>query len=414
MSAVRLVFLTRSPRVALAMLCAVLLLSSTASAQTTSTPDPAVLRAIEAQVVELRGLPALAQPPLRVMDRAGLHAYLADALDRDYLPIERETDQKHLVALGLLAPTDDLVQIELRLLSDQVIGMYRPDTRAMLVVGDRFGPAERLTYAHEYDHALQDQHYGLDALAPKHSQNNDRSLAAHALIEGEAVLLQTLWAQAHLSASEFVELARAGNQGSASLESAPPVVRTELLFPYVDGLNFVRRAYRNAGNSYAGLEQVFLNPPESTAQILHPDKYFGGIHPIDVDLPDIAAALGGRWRHVGSGVLGELDTRVLLEQHLDRAEAAGLAAGWSGDRWELIENQGRTLLVSRWSWETSDAAQRFADAYRSALGMRSDWATALWVDGQDVVAVVAPDADAASAVQALLRPSGRESASALD
>ena len=113
-------------------------------------------------------------------------------------------------------------------------------------------------------------------------------------------------------------------------------------------------------------------------------------------------------------MLGELDTRVLLEQHLDRAEAAGLAAGWSGDRWELIENQGRTLLVSRWSWETSDAAQRFADAYRSALGMRPDWATALWVDGQDVVAVVAPDADAASAVQALLRPSGRESASALD
>ena len=69
---------------------------------------------------------------------------------------------------------------------------------------------------------------------------NDHSLAVHALIEGDAVMLQTLWAGSSLSPEELVQLARSTTGSDAALNRVPLVVRTELLFPYLDGFNFVR------------------------------------------------------------------------------------------------------------------------------------------------------------------------------
>src|SRR6185436_19267073 len=114
-----------------ALSCVLLILPGAASAQETSlaanAPDPAALKAIESQVAQLRGLQPQADVPLRVLDQPALQQYLLEAFDRDYLPYERESDQKELVALGLLKPTDDLVKIQLDLLQGQVIGVYDPD-----------------------------------------------------------------------------------------------------------------------------------------------------------------------------------------------------------------------------------------------------------------------------------------------
>src|SRR5690242_11726868 len=98
-------------------------------ASTANGPDPAALRSIEAQVSALRGLPAQSPVDLRVLDQAGLQQYLTESFERDYLPNEREADQKELVALGLLKSSDDLVQIQMQLLQSQVIGVYDPDDK---------------------------------------------------------------------------------------------------------------------------------------------------------------------------------------------------------------------------------------------------------------------------------------------
>jgi hypothetical protein len=350
-----------------------LVLPSAAIAQETlvaAAPDPAALRVIEDQVATLRGLRPQHDVSLQLLDEAGLHDYLRQAFDRDYLPSERESDQKLLVTLGLLKPNEDLVQIQFDLLQAQVIGVYDPDDKKMFVVGSStFGPAERITFAHEFNHALQDQYYDLNALAPKHPVSNDRSLAAHAVVEGDAVLLQTLWATANLTPEELIELARSGGDDDA-LARVPLVVRTELLFPYTDGFSFVRKAYRDGGNSYAAIDAALRNPPVSTAEILHPDKYAAGWRPVDVELPDVAGTLGAEWRTVGAGVLGELDTRVLLEQYGERTEADRIAAAWSGDRWLLLEKDGRSALVLRSTWESEAAASSFFSAYKRGLRAR--------------------------------------------
>jgi hypothetical protein len=402
-----------------ALVCVLLVAPGHVTAQdasiASSGPDPTVLRAIETQVSQLRGLTSRAEVNLRVIDQAGLQQYLLDAFERDYLPSERESDQKEFVALGLIKPTDDLVQMQLQLLQGQVIGVYDPDDKLMFIVDSQggFGPAERVTYAHEFNHALQDQHYDLNRVAPKHPLTNDRSLAAHAVVEGDAVLLQTLWAAGNLTQDDLIALAR-----------IPLVVRTELLFPYVEGFNFVRQAYRESGNSFAAIDELLKNPPESTAQIMHPDKYKGGARPVDVELPDLANALGSDWRRVGGGVLGELDVRVLLEQYGDRAEANRVAAGWNGDRWILVEKEGRSTIVLKTSWQSDVAAQEFFSAYKRGLRARFDSATTeedsemrqalttptaatdMRLRGQEVLAVIAFDRQSANAVIAALTASG--------
>lgn len=407
---------------------ALLLLAAQASAQgpaASSGPDAATLQTIEAQVSQIRGLQQLSDTPLCLLDRESLQSYLLDKFSRDYLPRERESDQKELEALGLIQPGDDVVKMQLALLSDQVIGVYDTDAKSLFVVSDQggFGPAARLTYAHEFNHALQDQHFDLNAIAPKHPASNDRSMAVHAIIEGDAIMLQTLWAARNLRTDELIQLARDAGASDGSLASVPLVLRTELLFPYTDGFNFVRQTYRQANNSYAAVDDLFSNPPESTTQILHPDRYRKHIHPADVQLVDLATSLGPAWRNVGSGVLGELDTRVLLEQWgTAHNEAVRIAAGWSGDRWQVIENDAGTAIVVKSTWETQTAATDFFSAY--TRGLRARFADAnvdeasgsrealttptrvtdLRAQGTEVLMVIAPDRDSANAIVAAVTP----------
>jgi hypothetical protein len=406
------------------LLCAALafvLLASAVSAQS-SGPDAARLRAIEAQVSRIRGLAPLAEPPLQLLDHTTLSAYLTDEFNKNYLPNERESDQKELVTLGLIQPTDNLVQIELNLLTEQVIGVYDPDAKSLFVVSDEnaFGPAARITYAHEFNHALQDQHYDLSTLAPHHGITNDRSLAVHALIEGDAVLLQTLWAETNLTESDLRQLASGSAGADNGLAQAPLIVRSELLFPYTDGFNFVRDAYRTAGNNYSAVTALFSNPPESTAQVLHPDEYRTHVHPVDVRLADLSEVLGPQWRNIGGGVLGELDTRVLLEQWgATRRDAARIAAGWSGDRWQLVEStDGRMGMALKSAWESPDAAGAFFSAYTAGLRTRFDdasvdastttrealtdaaYATDVTLQDGQVLAVLASDRETAGGIVA--------------
>ena len=247
----------------------------------------------------------------------------------------------------------------------------------LVTTSSAFGAAEQVTYAHEFNHALQDQHFDLNKLAPKHP-DQQRPLARRARAgrrrrgpAADALGGGAIWPRTTCSS-----LPRGASGGDDSLARVPLVVRTELLFPYVEGFNFVRQAYRQAGNSYAAVDELFENPPESTAQILHPDKYRDQVQPDDVQLRDVAGDTWPDWRTVGSGVLGELDTRVLLEQwgtdHCEAVRVAGrlerrpLAAGRKGR--PLGDRHQVDLGVP-------EAARAFFSAYTRGLRTRFDSAT---------------------------------------
>jgi hypothetical protein len=380
-------------------------------------PDRALLQTIQSQVVRLRGLQPKAEVELKFLDEPALKQYFLTNFERDYLPNERESDQKLLSTLGLLNPNETVVQILLDVLQEQVIGVYNEDEKAMYIVANtaQFGPEEKDTFAHEYAHALQDQYFDLGKLAPKHPDNDDRSLAVQALIEGDAVLIQRLWAQDNLTQSEFAQLGQGG--GDSKLFSAPLFIRNQLLFPYGDGFNFVRRLYQTGGG-YAGIDDAFRNPPDSTEQILHFEKYRAREKPVEVTLPDLATVLGEGWRKINSNVMGELDTRLVLEQLTDATRAARGSAGWGGDRWMLLEKDGRQALVMKSVWDSetdarnhfdtfglamrnhfSGARQEESSATRQALTASTN-ATELRRDGKNVLAVISFDRASAEAIVA--------------
>jgi hypothetical protein len=337
-------------------------------------PDRGLLQRIQAEVAGLRGLQPRADVPLQMLDNAALQRYLVERFNTDYLPSERESDQKLLLTLGLIGQYESVTQTLLDILQEQVIGVYGEDEKMMYIVADRasFGPEEKTTFAHEYTHALQDQHFDLRKLMPKHPTNDDRSLALQALIEGDAVLMQRLWAQQNLSQSEINQLGQGG--GDSRLFSAPVFIREQLLFAYADGFNFVRQLYQARGG-YPGVDEVFRDPPESTEQILHVEKYRTRDKPIEVDLPDLAdGRLGPGWRKINSNVLGELDLRLILEQHTDRARAVRAASGWGGDRWLLLEKDGRQALVIKSVWDGETEARSFFEAF--GLGLRNRFSDA--------------------------------------
>ena len=328
-----------------------------------STPDNAALKDIEAQVAVLRGLRPTEDVPLAHMDRDALRQFLLDGYNREYSAEERDADQRLYEALGLLQPDENLAELLVNLFTSQVAGLYDQETKTMyLVAAQANSPDDKVTFAHEYTHALQDQHFDLSALAPEDEDNADRSMAIRGLIEGDAVLTMVIWAQDNLTFAEIQALGE--SEGEDELADTPPFLRDALLFPYTSGFLFVQTLYARGG--YAALDEALRDPPASTEQVLHPEKYEAREAPREVRLPPLTPSLGAEWSELSSGVVGEFELRSLLPP----PEAESAAAGWGGDRVSVLSNGDDTALVLRTVWDTPADAAEFYDAYLAALETR--------------------------------------------
>jgi hypothetical protein len=382
---------------------------------TVTSADSPIIQDIEAQVATLRGLQPKQAVPILFLNQQALRQKYLQRFNQDYTQTERDSDQKLLTTLGLVGPNQSVQQILLGVVNEQILGLYNQDDKTMYLLANngQFGPDEKDTFAQEFAHALQDQYFDLNTLAPKHPDNDDRSLAIEALTEGDATLVTRLWAQQHLTSDELSQLGK--NGGSSKLLAAPLFLREQLLFPYADGFNFIRQIYQTSG--YAGVDDVFRDPPQSTAQILHIDKYRNHIAPVSVDLPDLSnGQLGDGWHEVSSNVFGELDLRLILTQLTDSTTGVRGASDWSGDRWELLENNGREALALKSVWDSEAAATTFFKTFSQGLQNRyfgsqvveasssrqaltaANAATDVRRDGSTVYAVISFDRPSADAI----------------
>jgi hypothetical protein len=163
--------------------------------------------------------------------------------------------------------------------------------------------------------------------------------------------------------------------------AAPPVVRVALLAPYILGEAFLSSGDTAAAAppeiDAAAIDRAFRDPPLSTEQILHPEKYWEeSSRDVPRALPevDLGAALGGEWRQRGSGVLGEVLVALLTGSEgpeLDGIELTSPeswtnpgAMGWGNDRWELWTDGERSLTVLVTRWDTEEEAAGFVSALR--------------------------------------------------
>jgi hypothetical protein len=340
----------------------------------------AMLDTVERRTAELRGLPAREEVQRTTLTPDQFRARLLDEFNRDESLESIENSRKLMVALGLLAPDVDLYALELDFRTGVVLGQYDPETKQLYVISGAasFGPLERVTFAHEFTHALQDQHYNIRNLMPKDSDNSDRDLAVSSVLEGDALITEELYQTHALTRAEREEKRRQErNLGSGlNLDRLPLVIVEETYFPYTEGPKFVvqvvgqdvlRDAIQTGSGYGPRVNRIFENPPKSSAQIIHPEKYLQGVNPIDVRFPDLASALGEGWKQLRKDVLGEIDHRILIQQFVNRELGDRAAAGWAGDAFALLGKGNDVAVVASTRWDNPAEAQEWFDAYGQAL-----------------------------------------------
>jgi hypothetical protein len=366
----------------------------------TDDPNAALYSQIEAQVSKLRGITATKPVERGVFDKPGLCAYLTESFDKDNPPeLVAGTDALYK-AFGLMPQEDSLRDLYLELLTSQVAGLYDDDTKKMYVVtsSGEIGPAEQITYAHEYTHALQDQKFTLKSLTGDAKDQGDRSLARSTLIEGDATLLMSLWAQQHLTAEQLGEVAGSVDPASeAVLARMPAILKDALLFPYTTGLTMTLGAFQQGGG-YGGVDGLFATPPDTTEQVMHPEKLESRESPVAVSFPDdFASKLGEGWTIGLQDTLGEFQLRTFLADAAQSPDADAAAAGWGGDRVAWVTGPGganAAVLDTRWDSDADAAA--FADAlgdYVAKLEGLGRAAAVLTPAADRVVVISANDAD---------------------
>jgi hypothetical protein len=331
---------------------------------------------IQAQVSQLRGLEQKESVPRFLLTADELRVRVETDFFKDYSPEEAADDVQVLAAFGLLSPDFDLYGFYRDLYSEQVAGYYDPETKEMYVVrGTGFQGTERMTYAHEFNHALQDQTYdlreGLHFNDEDCEENSEYCAAVSALIEGDAVITEETWLVRYGTKQDRQQIQDFyGSYQSPVFDSAPQYMQEDFLFPYTQGYEFASTIYDESG--FAGIDSAFRNPPVSTEQILHPEKYPDDA-PESVTLPDVQTMLGDGWRELDESMLGEWYTSLVLsagndpETRLESSEARNAAAGWGGDRYLALQNDatGKVLLIHKTLWENENEAREYSQAFQN-------------------------------------------------
>lgn len=341
-----------------------------ASPTATATPEPATddaLAQIERQVQDLRGLPAPEIGPPDVITRAQLADEIAAMVDAGWTPNELRRANLTLQAMGLLTADQDLAALTEQLLAGEVIGFYEYMQQRMVVVSDvGLDPVARVTYAHEYTHALQDAAFGagshLDGLT-----DDDAAGAYQALLEGDASLLMFQWAFGHLAPDEIGQI---GTTPVPDTTGIPAWMLEQLQWPYLAGINFLSSVsgmtfLPDGGGSWGPIDDVYADPPASTEQVLHPEKYLAGEAPIEVEAPSVAAILGEGWVDLEPNTLGEAMLAIWLRELGATAPPPDVAAaGWGGDRMTVAAGpDGEWAMAWRIAWDADAEAREFTDAY---------------------------------------------------
>jgi Zn-dependent peptidase ImmA (M78 family) len=303
------------------------------------------------------GMQFKATPRSAMRSKEQVRAYLTRKL-RDELPPERVRGIESAYRLiGLLPDTVDLESLLIDLYTEQVAGYYDPDSTMLFGVTGADRGQLRQVLAHEMVHALQGQYLRLDSIM-KDVRSNDRLAAAQAVLEGQATLvtIRVLAPDTSVTArpefwSELRETIAQQQSSMPVFARAPLIIRETLLFPYLDGAEFMRW-----WSTSPLRDTVPYGPrmPVSTEQVLHPDRYL--VH----DAPVPVSFTGGP-APMYEDMLGELEIRVLQAQlRGGNAIVAGTGAiGWGGDRYRVYDTPRGPALVWYIAWDDARAGERF-------------------------------------------------------
>jgi hypothetical protein len=321
---------------------------------------------IEHDVVSIRDLPFKSPVVYDVLDRASIRQVVANKLSEQYTDQEINNMATGLAAFGLVPPNFPLKQTYIDLLGEQIGAFYDQHQHKLFMYRDASldNSQNRVILAHELTHALQDQNFGLLKLPLEIKGNDDQAEAISALVEGDATLVMSQFMARDLTWRTFTDtVAYSVTQRMEQFRKAPHYLREMLVFPYIKGELFCSEVYEQGG--FPALSAVYARPPTSTAQILHPEKYFAREDPIPVAFPD--TTFRGE-NALENNVVGEMGCRLLFTQFADPDTADQTASGWRGDRYMVFDHGN--VLVWKSVWRSPEAAASAAAAIEAMCSRR--------------------------------------------
>lgn len=350
--------------------------ASSGSLTTSPTPSPSPdrareIRMLEDQVSLLRGLTPSTEIPLQLLSPAQLRA---DAVTECMAQRpEGALTSETLHMLGLLKNEVDLDATYTLLAHDWAAGLTNRYDKELpgIALADLPAPntAWRLDYAASYLSALRAAAFEAPPIGTccpiACASEDDVGLAQAAFVLGDDQLAQEQWVRIFGSEEDAARLAaRVDPESEAGLSRAPQFLNSSFAFVLAGGKAFVQRLYIAGG--WLAIDEVYAEPPMSTEQILHPERYPEDV-PLPLQAPDLSDALGPAWEAAQVTTLGEWRLRRTLQMFLAPDEAADAAADWGNDVLVTYRNraldQDLLLLITR--WDNLRQAQDFALAFRA-------------------------------------------------
>ncbi len=337
-----------------------------------------------AEAVRIRGLAPTSPVRSKVTSKAEVRSYVLQRFKETEAAkmIGHQEELLRLIELPDLKP--DLAGALTRVLEEQIAGYYDWESETLFVANWLQKELQGPTLIHEVTHALQDQHFGLGQFMDPIHQAGEAQVAIQAVVEGDATFVMFLSMlppgmgenipEAAFSMMDQVSRAQMAND--PSLKEVPRIIRDSLMFPYINGLRFVRAVHKKGG--WEAVNKLYKAPPLTSEQILHPQKFLQQEKEPAVELvfrtPPFLKKAGWAW--VTSSPWGEMGLVSLLRSYVAEDPASRAAAGWNGDRALLLTRPGRGkakapsyALVWVMDWDSpqdlEEATQTLSDAMES-------------------------------------------------
>src|SRR5690606_30209794 len=143
----------------------------------------------------------------------------------------------------------------------------------------------------------------------------------------------------------------------------PGFLMAQIGFPYEHGVVFAQYLYDEGG--WELVNEAYADPPSSTEQILHPEKYLEGEEPIEVVVDDHSEVLGDDWVEIEADTYGEFGVMTLLgESDLSSRQITRASQGWGGDAYSILMSEDDELaVVWQTEWDSDRDAREFARTY---------------------------------------------------
>jgi hypothetical protein len=329
------------------------------------------------QLTKVSGMPMRHPVPCDFITKDKIKAFLNKRIKDVAKPEDLRAEEVTLKKFGLVPPEFDLAKNTVDLLTEQAAAFYDYDRKKLFITDTTSSETQEPVLSHEIAHAIADQNYNLAKFIKAGRKSDDGATARLAVMEGQAtwlmseLLARKMGQSLKDSPALLAMMSGATESGGGQFpvfDNAPLYLRLTLVFPYTKGMLFQNAVFDRDGQK--GFNEVFLKPPVSTQQIIHPEKYFSGVKPTEPALPQPQLPKG--YKSLVGGSLGELEHTIMLEQYSGKARAAEIAPHWRGCAFDLLESKkaGRIVLLYAAEWDSEDAARQFFAAYRRQLSQK--------------------------------------------